>query len=123
MDQATARAVVLDRAFEAPDLDVWLDNSAGTKPGPNEGDDPVAVYRPFYAAARLWASSKNTKRVLEGEGAKFGAVADTIAGLMATQAVLDRGVTVPPGYEAVVPSTGVRLSPGSVSVPTRVDWS
>ncbi len=123
MNQATARAVVLDRAFESPDLDLLLEASKGERPPATEGGMPETVYRPLWTAATLWRSSKNTRRLLKGEGAEFGTVADTIAGLMATQAVLDQDVTVPPGYEAVVPSSGVRASPGSVSVPTRVDWS
>lgn len=122
MDLTTARAVVLDRAFAAPDAELLLEASKGTRPAATEGGMPVAVYRAFWVASTLWRSSKNTKRLLEGEGAKFGTVADTVAGLMATQATLDRGVDVPPGYEAVVPSTGVRASPGSVSVPTTVRW-
>ena len=97
-----AAATVAELSFERSDIPALLEVAAGKTAG---GD---TVQRPYAVAASLWISAKNTKRVAEAEGAKFGSVADTIRGLLNLQSAMDNGLTIAPRWtvEALLNQSG-----------------
>lgn len=121
MTQTEARALVVELAFERSDLDNLLELSGGTK-----GEQDEKVWRSYWVAAKLWATSKKG-RLIKGKGAEFESIEALVRRLLAMQLEQDGGLTIPPGYEAdpckLIPcegdaSTGIPSMAWSGSVET-----
>lgn len=93
-----AEALVSDLSYSRGDVRTLLERSAGTHNG-------TPVYRPRAVAAMLWHEAKNTQKLSEAEGAKFGSVRQTIRGLLDTQELMDAtdvGLVIPTAWSVPV---------------------
>lgn len=92
MTKQEATTLVQALAFNRADISTLLDASAGLD------SSATPTYRPYAVAAFLWITSKNTQRLHEAEGAVFDDPQRMIAGLLASQAPFDIGLTIPEGW-------------------------
>jgi hypothetical protein len=88
----------------AAEYDAHLTNqltiTAGKKP------DSTTIYRPYYVAAKFLEQLRSQQLLSKAEdGVTFTGLAKPIESLLAMQAALDQSLelTVPPGFEAVLP--------------------
>lgn len=117
-DKSACATFVTDQTtLEPDDLETLLIVSAGK----DANGEPV--YRPYLVAALLLERVPYDDVLLKAEnGVTFGDPAKTIAGWRAMQAALDAalGLTVPPGFPAVVTVSPATRWPYSGAVNTVV---
>lgn len=87
--------------------------------------DQVAVYRPFFVAAKHLEQNPMHQRVSKADDAVFTGMKTAIASLFALQASLDKDLVVPIGFEVpieFVPETKAASQPAryrSTSIQSR----
>jgi hypothetical protein len=86
------------------DYDSHLDNQLVISAGKNSSD--VTIYRPYYVAAKFLEQLRSQQILSKAEdGVTFTGLAKPIESLLNLQAALDLslGLTVPEGFEAILP--------------------
>ena len=106
--------VETELAFARSDVDTLLDASAATDSGSN------TLYRPYAVAAYLWATTPNTRRLLEAKGARFANPAQAAFNMLDMQVPFDvdtidptQALTIPLGWS--VPELRESLGSGAVT--------